>query len=516
MKRFVSTVSFATFVALVYIYLCGSAAAQEAGATDYGARTQEQLSSLRAGNGVEAAEALIALTRTPDDTMRNMTALAAIARETQDPMDADVMLRRHAPKPFWGDYTTKSSLILGRVATSLSTSTSETDIDQGLNQFRPFVLDAVAGEIAGISPKQALEAYYHAAFSPFGYEYLSPPQVASADQVLNTLLASLVDPNPRISQVAHMGIVSAAYLLPDRRERLINELRSRLGREAGEEARAGVERFLNSYGEPVPRDIFLSVFEKSDEELLDHVRGMGSMWLLHLQTLCDRLEDSTDRDEIALELLSDPSIAPRHWGLIIPKPISKDASQSEKEFVDVLIGFIESEIAAAEGESSIYDWTVQALRGLIYTKDNRRSIVWGPSAGVEGELQEFAPYGRDRVVRALLGALNANNLHLQYMAAGAVKEIAWLGAEPARLALEQLLARKEQLEQEYALSPPNDTRPSKGNWNEHPERWVYDPVIDAINESKKAQAAFSNLEHVSVMEPPMTIGKEPRQNLERL
>ena len=407
--------------------------------------------------GVKAQWVLRYLTRTPQETEKNLPRLITIARSAAE----------KAEKGPFPKSSEKSVAILDAIGDSIQKTPDLTRMETMIKTVEPVIYDALDGKLPGLKPQDAIAVY---ANMVVGDSYVVLPDTPSVERFLAKLKEVMSNSEGYVFVEAASMLTKAAYNFPQRRKELLEELKAYKGEAWGyDEAKSFVERFLRNYGGPMSREVYLSILQEDEEEL---EKGVLSSYGHELSLRCTRmkavLQDSPNRVAITKRLLANPVFAQRNAAYFLPEPILEDASADEKKEHDALITFLAGRVQQGEF------WAMDVIARMVspertYGKEDASSTKGGE------------PYGLERVVDILLKALASEDYEVAEKAAMALDDLAPQDSVLSSKIRQGLLKKSEEMEKELGIS--------KGDAFD-PEDCVTNPRLYNYNAIKRSLSHF--------------------------
>ena len=456
----------------------------------------ERLVALRDGDDAAATCALSALTVTSDAALENLGALLNVAREATDPMDS-AYLRKDWTPVFWDvHYRTRGALILARAADVIRELDEGAARHEAMERMRAYALEGLAGRLAAITPREALESYYYCIFYPRGIN-VAPDWSQDAQALLDTIQQVIKQGDDDLSDVAFELLLRSAYILRDRRTELVAFLESLPPPVERGMCQPWIDGTVDLCGEAVSKNVLVSIRQETEQELVeDYLGSYGTDTRSQLisVTLEGRLSDSPNREAIIVKALN--RAIHQHVKVqryIAVPPIPEDAPDADKHVTDHIIRICEENLFS--DDTGIERWLIlKTLQRMIYTDKNRVEM---PGAGVR--IFEFRPYARDRVVDLLLRALNHGDRQVQEEALSYLSDVAWLGKEPAEKVLQGFRALEARIEQTCDTSQWNNLDPSRLPNEKSDSERLLDEVKNSLRKVEATLAAFSTQNDVPIM-----------------
>ncbi len=403
----------------------------------------------------KAQWALRYLTRTSQETQQNLSRLVTIARGAAE----------KAEKGPFPKSSKKSVAILDAISDSIQKTPDLTRMETMIKTVEPVIYDALDGKLPGLRPQKAIDLYFKAVMGDF---CVVLPAIPSVERFLSKLKEVMSDPEGRIFVDAATTLTEAAYRLPQRREELLEELKACKGEAWGyDEAKDFVEHSLRKYGEPMSREVYLSILQEDEKEL---EKGVLSSYGNELSLRCNRmkavLQDSPNRVAVTKRLLADPVFARRQGLPFLPDPIFEDASADEKKEHDEFITFLAGRVQQGEF------WAINAIARMVspertYGKEDTSSTKGGQ------------PYGLERVVDVLLNALASEDYEVADKIARTLDIFFSRDSAVSSKIYQGLLEKKERMEKELGISKGDAFKDKRLGY--HPEPYAYEAVTRSLS-----------------------------------
>ncbi len=217
---------------------------------------------------------------------------------------------------------------------------------------------------------------------------------------IKTIIDSHERLHPRYSALYLLPL--AAYLLPDSRDEIMSQLNALILKynvEDGHDISFTLVRILRD-SSPLSRKTAALLNTKSYIELLE------SDYLDYaFDILIQRLNDSQQRNELVIRLISELGYV-RSLGLsYIPEPFPRDAPEGDVELIDAII---ERYGADLEGGIRKHERAYSALKKLIDSRPVQSEP--SPNSVSEPVALEYEAYGQERVIGMLISELDCADL----------------------------------------------------------------------------------------------------------
>jgi hypothetical protein len=421
------------------------------------------LALLRDRGDAQAVAALAKLTRDAQTVKTNMSALLSLARDASGRLDDQESIAKAAVFSGWHEFQTKGEYIVGILSDSIRQLGDMDEQRRVVEEFLGGLGDSVAGKAPAIRPTFALRVGFNAVFERIDTPRLvgAPKMTPARERILSATQEALHHADPQVRDEAAWLLLTAAYMLPSRREKIMNEIALQMGPDKERGLREHLEPWLRN-GELAKEEQLAAIRIKSDEAILEWFKSHGAssdVTVAHFRALVSRIKEEPGKIQLLSRVFSSLFYAECYAAGICPEPVPETADDQEKHFVDVVLQFFRSNIVGIDPESKSYRWAIRGLRRMIATDSMaledyaRRHHAGMPKA-----------HGCEQGIAILLEALQCENPDIIGAAASALCDLVWLDAETTRRilpALEQRLASIEKSIPE--LCPGERIRPDKNS-----------------------------------------------------